>query len=433
MRRSLLLPLLLACRPPDEGQVREAGTDDTATDSGADSGADTSEDSGSGDSGEDSDTDTGADPGEPTGCATTSDARGRCVLETEADWAGGDWAGILAQTELSLFPDGTGTSTGTDSAGDMNGGAYRKGTWTSGVLEPGIDFDGIVPSWIARTPAGTWITIHVQARVSGAWTDWYRLGVWASNDTVDRHSYAGESDGDGTVYTDTVLLRDAADAARISVSLYTEDDAVTPTVSRLALALADTGAGARSARGGEAWGVDWDVPERSQMEFAAGEAWCSPTSTSMILAWHAEAEGRSDWDVSVPTAADGTWDHVYEGNGNWPFNTAYAGALGLRGEVGWFDSLADLEPWIATGHPVALSVAWDAGELDNAPISSTNGHLIVLRGFEADGDAVVNDPAAPSDSSVTRVYDRDQLENVWMGGSGGIAYLIWPAGPRPVP
>jgi len=42
----------------------------------------------------------------------------------------------------------------------------------------------------------------------------------------------------------------------------------------------------------------------------------------------------------------------------------------------------------------------------------------VLSGLTATGDPIVMDPAAPSDSTVRRVYNRAQFERAWLGGSG---------------
>jgi hypothetical protein len=167
------------------------------------------------------------------------------------------------------------------------------------------------------------------------------------------------------------------------------------------------------------------------MVFPAGEVWCSPTSTSMVSAYWASVVGDPALDASVPEAAAGTYDAVFGGNGNWPFNVAYASSLGLSGEVGWFDSLDDLEPWIAAGVPVVLSAAWEAGDIDGSSIPSTDGHLLVLRGFDENGDALMNDPAGSDDAHVALTYPRAQIEAAWLGGSGGITYLIW-SGERPV-
>lgn len=57
---------------------------------------------------------------------------------------------------------------------------------------------------------------------------------------------------------------------------------------------------------------------------------------------------------------------------------------------------------------------------------------MVIRGFDADGNVIVNDPAAASDDEVRIVYDRAQLERLWLTHSGGTVYLIYPRG-YPVP
>jgi hypothetical protein len=86
--------------------------------------------------------------------------------------------------------------------------------------------------------------------------------------------------------------------------------------------------------------------------------------------------------------------------------------------------LREVEDYISAGVPVVISIAFARGQLTGAPLSSSNGHLLVVVGFEADGDVVVNDSSAPANSSVRRVYDRAQLERIWIAASGGTAYVI---------
>ena len=45
---------------------------------------------------------------------------------------------------------------------------------------------------------------------------------------------------------------------------------------------------------------------------------------------------------------------------------------------------------------------------------------------------MVNDPAGRTDAAVRRTYDRAQLERAWLGGSGGMAYVIHDAA-HPLP
>ena len=76
------------------------------------------------------------------------------------------------------------------------------------------------------------------------------------------------------------------------------------------------------------------------------------------------------------------------------------------------------------GVPLVASVAFGRNQLTGAPISTSNGHLMVIVGFEADGDVVVNDPAGADNTAVRRVYDRDEFEDIWINASGGTVYVI---------
>src|SRR5207253_10517540 len=53
-----------------------------------------------------------------------------------------------------------------------------------------------------------------------------------------------------------------------------------------------------------AWGKSIAVPERSQLDFPEGEqSWCSPASTSMMLAYWANKSNRPDLNQAVPEVA----------------------------------------------------------------------------------------------------------------------------------
>ncbi len=98
-------------------------------------------------------------------------------------------------------------------------------------------------------------------------------------------------------------------------------------------------------------------------------------------------------DPWVAYAARMTFDHTYDGTGNWPFNTAYAAPRVGKAFVTRLRSLREAERFVAAGIPLVASISFGSGELTGAPISSTAGHLLVIVGFTDDGDVVVNDPA----------------------------------------
>ncbi|MCA1645364.1 MAG: C39 family peptidase, partial [Chloroflexi bacterium] len=126
-------------------------------------------------------------------------------------------------------------------------------------------------------------------------------------------------------------------------------------------------------------------------------------------------------------AARSTYDAAYRGTGNWPFNTAYAARFGLNAFVTQLRSLAEVERFVRAGIPVVASIASGPGELNGFLFSGgTNGHLVVIVGFDATGQPIVNDPAAWTNSAVRRIYDRGQFEHVWLRGSAGTVYIIHP-------
>jgi uncharacterized protein YvpB len=307
-----------------------------------------------------------------------------------------------------------------------------KGTLTSRVYDS-VHKDTFIPSWNARTPSGTWLQMEMRLRSGGSWTRWWDMGVWAKGmDTIKRHSVDGQRAGDWRVLADTLQSIGPlyADAYQYRLTLLSKGTGRTPRVRAIYVTAFN------SYRNGEVlvganetlWGKDLSVPARSQMIYPnGGEVWCSPTSVSMVMAYWANKVGRRSLNQEVPTVARGTYDYGYRGNGNWPFNTAYAASYGLTASVNRFSSLGQVERWIAKGVPVIASISWGRGRLTGAPIPASSGHLLVIRGFTEAGNVIVNDPAAGSNSGVRRIYQRDEFHGAWFkSDSGGVAYLVRP-------
>lgn len=323
-----------------------------------------------------------------------------------------------------------------DDSGSYNGGSYYWGWMTSPVYATATPFDTLVPSWEATTPAGTWIELEVRVRSGEAWTPWFSMGVWASDTgSVARHSVNGQRSGAWGVLTDTLQSQGLAfaDAYQYRLTLFTEQPGVSPLVRGVSVTASDSYRHGTNlgAVGTGSWGWKLEVPARSEMVYeGGGEWWCSPASLSMVMAYWAGQIGAPELDQPVPVVAAGTYDHAYQGWGNWPFNTAYASAYGLRATVSRFSSIEQVERWIDSGVPVVASIAWDNryGEqtLSGAPLTSSAGHLLVILGFDSSGNVIVNDPAGSDDSEVRRVYSRDEFARAWFSGSGGIAYLVYP-------
>ncbi|MBC5798417.1 MAG: C39 family peptidase [Candidatus Eremiobacteraeota bacterium] len=163
--------------------------------------------------------------------------------------------------------------------------------------------------------------------------------------------------------------------------------------------------------------VALDVPPYAQYDSKHPDerGWCAPTALAMLLAYR-------DYPLDVPVVAREVFDARYGGTGNWAFNVAFAGTLGFRAAVVHLRDLGHAHAFLADDIPLALSIAWRDG-LPGAPLAHSQGHLVVLRGIDAQGDALVNDPAAPS---VMMTYPRRAFQDAWLA-HGGIALAVVPA------
>jgi len=332
-----------------------------------------------------------------------------------------------ASTESDPYPAG-----GYLGGNYYNGGTYLVGEAMSPLTPAGIPFSEAIASWNASTPPGTWIEVLVRAQSGGRFTKYYNLGIWASgSSTVARHSVRAQGDGDGFVAVDTLVLDKAVvpEAYQLKVRLFSAAAGAVPVLRNLFVTTSTPLTKTKPLAAGNPalWNRLLAVPECSQMVYPdGGTVWCSPTSTSMVMAYWSGDTGPCE--PRVRAAVAGVWDRVYDGGGNWPFNAAYAATAGLEAYVARFTSMAEAEPWIAAGVPVVMSYWWKRNSLEGAPIPTSDGHLAVLVGFDGAGNPIVNDPAAATDADVQRTYPRAELERLWVTDSGGTAYLIYPAG-----
>jgi len=370
--------------------------------------------------------------------AQAAPARKLSYAEWRADGLGG---GSLAGAKLTA---GTVRVSGPVATRTYGGRTYKVGRWTSPWREPGFALTQLIASWQARTPGRSWIEVQVRGRnASGRLSRWDTLARWSANEKgIKRTTVSGQSDDLADVNVDTWRAPGGLRSWQLRVNLMKSGrksprlQSVGAMVSRIA-AVDEV----PTSRPGVARGVVLDVPRYSQMTHrghypawgGGGQAWCSPTSTSMVLGYYgALPPARAySWVPAghpqpwVDHAARMTYDHGYGGTGNWPFNTAYAGGrTGGKAFVTRLKSLRQAERFVKAGIPLVASVSFGRGELDGAPISSTAGHLLVIVGFRRNGDVVVNDPAAATNAGVRRTYDRGQFENVWLPRSGGLVYVI---------
>lgn len=314
------------------------------------------------------------------------------------------------------------------------------GTLTSKPVSTSISYNTLIPSWDARTPAGTSIVMLVRVRYGGQWSNWMSLGSYSA---AERGGSTSPTHPNWKVEVDTIVKRSGAnaDAYQYRLRLFSDFKDRGPAVRRVALVSSKSGRHGDEINVGNlerTWGKSLNLPRRSQYDHDAGAAWCSPTSLSMVTTYWGNRHNESTWKKTPPTVARGVYDAGARIWGNWPFNTGYSSHLNLKSSVSRFNSIQQVERWIDVGIPVIASVAWDNRysdrSLNNASIPrATYGHLLVIVGFTSSGNVIVNDPAASPSSQVRRVYNRGQFSRAWLnserwrgGRSDGVVYLVHP-------
>lgn len=290
-------------------------------------------------------------------------------------------------------------------------------------LASGFPWNELVVSWNVDTN----VALRIEARpVLSAESRFYSLGDWAAFPRADapRSSVNGQKDAVGEVRTDILVLREPTEQVQLRLTL------TGPVTGLRRVTLAWSGPGdtpAPAASFPAAWGRDLEVPLHSQADFPEGvDKWCSPASTTMLLAFWGEQLKRADLLHSVPETAAAVLDPGWSGTGNWPFNMAFAGGHpGLHSAVARFSSVADLERWIDSGAPAAVSVSYALlkGRPEPEP---GDGHLVVVRGFTTKGEVIVNDPGVRRERG-RRVFPRADFDRAW-ARSGRTVYLVWPTG-----
>ena len=329
---------------------------------------------------------------------------------------------------------------------------YEWSAWLSPEVETGFPATEVVPSWNATTPGDSWLLVEARTATDGPggrhWSRWFTLAHWADSDReIHPTSVPGQADASTHVDTD-VLAADQGvtwSAYQLRLSLVRRvGSTARPRVTMVGAMASQVPADAPEdvSPGGAAWGIELPVPPYSQQlhrgEYVhwdrGGRSWCSPTSMSMLLAFHDRLPEPGDYAWVQPEypnrfvvqAARHVYDYAYKGAGNWSFNTAYAGRHGAEAFVTRLRSLTEAEAFIAAGVPLAATVSFSESSLSGAGYA-TDGHLLTIVGFTADGDVICNDPAShsiPSNDEVRVVFDRAQFERVWLGSSGGVVYVV---------
>ena len=189
------------------------------------------------------------------------------------------------------------------------------------IVSP-VSANEAVISW--NVAAKSTMKAEISAKVwdGDHWSKFYQLGRWSPAGGDLRISLNGQKDADADVATDTLVTTKPIRKMVVSVVLSPDEKGEFPSLKFLGVSLTDTHAEVKPhAPLKKIWGKEITVTGKWQSGWPEASGWCSPTSTAMALGYWASKLNRPELDVAVPDAAKACFDKVYDGTGNWPFNT----------------------------------------------------------------------------------------------------------------
>ncbi len=326
-------------------------------------------------------------------------------------------------TLLHMLPGDFKTASATNLApAAYPGGAFivkdpaREAVLTSPELPAFFPFDQLLLSASVVFQSGGSFSAEARVKTGRGWSPWFSFGSFEPGRSA---SAAPVENPFGRMDTDILKLKDKASAFRYRLTIRSAGRKA-PLLRLAAACYTDSALPFRPDRPApKRPALRVRVPRLSQMALKAEHSRdiCSPVSVSMALA----GLGLKTPPLAAAFAARDYKAGIF---GNWFFSTAYAGSRGAYSLLTRLNSLEEARDFLEAGVPVIASVTFGPGELRGSPIKRTAGHLLVMTGFTASGDVIVNDPAAPSVSSVERIYPRHQFERAWLANKYGLAYII---------
>lgn len=317
-------------------------------------------------------------------------------------------------------------------SGDIR--VYR-GSFVSEPIEGKFEFHELVPSWNIRLNEETQ-GYRIEIRVAGEdkrWSPWFYFGsagVMANEKDFKRTRRSPEW---GMVDVDYLLLKKPAKFFEYRVSLEARGKRRPAGNNRVALqrffvSYSNTSGDEalyKKFSAGSLQASDWattvSVPYRSQRWVPnvrlRGQI-CCPTCVSMVL----ESYGVDKPTLEVCREALCVEQRIY---GVWPRASQAAAKNGMVSWVDRFRSHEDVKRLIRKKIPVVASIRAGKNELPSSEYKSTNGHLILIRGFTPDGDYIVNDPYSQGPEGAEIVYGKDEIAKVWFD-KGGVGVVIHP-------
>ncbi len=271
-------------------------------------------------------------------------------------------------------------------------------------------FNEMMISWNGQRPEDGTIEIYASVKLE-EWTPWILYASWG-------HGSQSSNDcqiGDTRVYQDAFEVLDGKSATGFRIK----------TSAPLRLHVYTNGAQKQECAETSYAPVFLDVKGLSQMRLKHPRKLdlCSPTATVAALQYLTKKQ------IDPIAFAEKVKDHAFDIYGNWVLNVAESSVhLGSfwSARVQKCEGFSNIYQRLISGVPVVVSVR---GPLPGSALPYSNGHLIVVTGFDPMSNEVCcMDPAFESDEKTHVRYRLDDFLQSWRR-RGNLAYIFEPLTP----
>ncbi len=271
-------------------------------------------------------------------------------------------------------------------------------------------FDQGLPSWNGHTPNDKSSFKVLMRFYKNGWSPWLTVGYWKNNIFP---SYGSTSFNGGKIEIDWAVLNSYYSKWQFQVVMKrTAVSEPSPTLRKLSFFVSDH----KTTDNVDIASIVNDKPAaifiptqhfyQYGLDPGIGGDICSPTSVSMVL--------RS-YDINVDPLqfARDNYDDYWGIFGIWPKAVQNAAEHGLNGEVTRYRNWSQARKVLADSGRIVMSVG--------LPLYA--GHLMMLAGFDAQGNPIVHDPAKSNGYSYK--FNKTSLSQSWFD-KGGVAYTFFP-------
>ncbi len=270
-------------------------------------------------------------------------------------------------------------------------------------------FNRGLPSWNGFVPNDNSSFKVVMRFYKNGWSPWMMVGYWKEQIWS---TYGATTFNDGEIEYDYVVLNSyykkwqyAVAMKRLSV------DEPSPTIHKLSFFVSD-----------QITTDEADIPsivnDRPEVMFIPTEHFyqysldpdiggdiCSPTSVSMVLRSY-------DIEVDPVDFANDNYDPHWGLFGVWPRAVQNAVSFNMKGAVTRYRTWSEAAAVLEQGGRIVMSVG--------RPLYA--GHLMMLAGFDSQGNPLVHDPAKTNGYGLK--YNKTELSESWFN-KGGISYTFF--------